>query len=178
MNFGAIAAIIGHEMGHAFDDQGARFNKHGNLRNWWTPHSREQFENRTRMLAEQYSGFSPLPGLNLNGTQTLGENIADLTGVAMAHRAYRLYLDERRGGRAEVIDGFTGDQRFFMAWAQAFRAVWSEDALRAELLNSYHTPGQYRVNGVMRNIDAWYDAFGVTEDNDLYLVPQDRVRLW
>lgn len=178
VNFGAIAAIIGHEMGHGFDDQGARFDKYGNLRNWWTPHSRRQFESRTRLLAEQYSEFNPLPGVNLNGTQTLGENIADLTSVALAHRAYRLYLDEHEGGQAESIDGFTGDQRFFMAWAQAFRAVWSDDALRANALNSYHVPGQYRVNGVMRNIDAWYDAFDVTEDNDLYLAPQDRVRLW
>lgn len=178
VNFGAIGAVIGHEMGHGFDDQGSRFDKGGHLRNWWTPRSRAQFENRTRRLVEQYSAFSPLPGVNLDGRQTLGENIADLTGVTVAHRAYQLYRAEREGGEARRIDGFTGDQRFFMAWAQAQRSVWSEEALRANAQRSYHVPGQYRANGVVRNIDAWYDAFEVTDAHELYVAPADRVRLW
>lgn len=178
VNFGAIGAVIGHEMGHGFDDQGSRFDSQGHLRDWWTPRSREQFEDRTRRLVEQYSAFSPLPGVSLNGRQTVGENIADLIGVMVAHRAYQLYLDEREGGTARRIDGLTGDQRFFMAWAQAQRSVWSEEALRANALRSYHAPGKYRANGVVRNIDAWYDAFEVTDEHDLYVAPTDRVRLW
>lgn len=177
VNFGAVAAVIGHEMGHGFDDQGARFDKHGNLRNWWTEKSRRMFEARTRGLAEQYSAFSPLSDVNLDGDQTLGENIADLGGLTLAYAAYQRFRKDE-GSQPSPICGYDSDQLFFMAWAKGHRAIWTEEALRQNARNSYHAPGKYRTNGVVRNIDAWYEAFNVTEDDALYLPPEQRVRLW
>ena len=178
VNFGAIGGVIGHEMGHGFDDQGSRSDAQGVLRNWWTDQSREQFEVRTRALVAQYDGFSPLPGMNVNGALALGENIGDLGGLAIAHHAYQLYLADHHGGQAPVIDGFTGDQRFFMAWSQVWRNVFTEEALRAQLIRGPHSPPRYRVNGVVRNLDAWYEAFGVTPDHALYVPAEQRVQIW
>ncbi|HEY6620659.1 MAG TPA: M13 family metallopeptidase [Steroidobacteraceae bacterium] len=176
VNFGAIGAVIGHEMGHGFDDQGARFDSEGRLNNWWTADSAERFKRRTDALVEQYNAVSPLVGVHLNGKQSLGENIGDLTGVTISYRAYHLYLREH-GGQPQVLDGYTGDQRFFLSFGQQWRVVWTPEALRAAS-QGYHPPSQYRVNGVVRNVDAWYDAFDVTSAAKLYLPSSERVRLW
>lgn len=178
VNFGAIGGVIGHEMGHGFDDQGSRSDGTGTLRNWWTDFAREQFESRTSVLSAQYSQFSPIEGMSVNGDQTMGENIGDLGGLSIAHHAYQMYLNDHSGGEAPVIDGYTGDQRFFMAWAQVWRTIRTEDSMRNRLLTGVHSPGQYRTNGIVRNMDAWYEAFSVTEDDDLYLPPDQRVSIW
>ncbi|HLR86930.1 MAG TPA: M13 family metallopeptidase [Wenzhouxiangella sp.] len=179
VNFGGIGAVIGHEMGHGFDDQGSHSDADGVLRNWWTDTSREQFDKRTGQLVEQYNGFEPLDGMNINGQLTLGENIGDLGGLSIAHLAWEMYLDDHSDGRAEELDGYSGEQRFFMSWAQVWRNLWaSEEAQRNRLINDPHSPPDYRVNGVVRNIDQWYEAFDIGEDDALYLAPEDRVRIW
>lgn len=179
VNFGAIGGVIGHEMGHGFDDQGSRSDADGVLRNWWTESSREQFESRTARLVEQYNEFEPIEGMTVNGALALGENIGDLGGLSIALHAYRMYLDDHADGEAPVLDGFTGEQRFFMAWAQVWRNLWaSEESLRAQLVRGPHSPAKYRVNGVVRNIDAWYEAFDVGPEAELYLSPEDRVSIW
>lgn len=178
VNFGAIGAVIGHEMGHGFDDQGSRFDSHGHIRPWWTDHSRENFEKRASGLVQQYNNFSPLPGIVINGEQTLGENIGDLTGISVGYRAYELFVEDTYSEAAPVLDGFSGPQRFFLAWAQASRTLWTDEALRRNALHSYHPPGRYRVNGVMRNIDEWYEAFNVEPAHELYIPKDERVRLW
>ncbi len=178
VNFGAIGGVIGHEMGHGFDDQGSRSDADGVLRNWWTDHSRTQFEQRTATLVAQYNEFEPLPGMNVNGELALGENIGDLGGLSIAHHAYHLYLADHHDGQAPVLDGTTGDQRFFMAWSQVWRTIETEESLRARLITGPHSPARYRVNGVVRNIDAWYEAFDINSDHALYLPPEKRVNIW
>tara|TARA_R110000868_G_scaffold5138_5_gene31781 strand:+ start:4663 stop:6738 length:2076 start_codon:yes stop_codon:yes gene_type:complete len=177
VNFAAIGGVIGHEMGHGFDDQGAEQDGDGVLRNWWTDFSRESFQERTGALVAQYDAFSPVEGEHVNGQLTLGENIGDLGGLSIAYQAYHAYVADH-GGEIPVLDGFTGDQRFFMSWAQVWRSKMTEDSMVSRLRADPHSPAQYRVNGVVRNIDAWYEAFGVTEDNDLYLPPEERVSIW
>ena len=177
VNFGAIGGVIGHEIGHGFDDQGSRTDRIGSLRDWWTDGSREAFEERTGALVEQYNEFSPLEGYNVNGAVTLGENIGDLGGLSIALVAYHMWLADN-GGEAPVLDGFTGDQRVFMGWAQAFRAVRTDDSMVARVESGVHSPAMFRINGVVRNIDNWYDAFGVSEDDALYLPPEERVKIW
>lgn len=177
VNFAAIGGVIGHEMGHGFDDQGAEQDGQGVLRNWWTDFSREHFHERTEALVAQYDEFSPVEGEHVNGQLTLGENIGDLGGLTIAYQAYHAYLTDH-GGDAPVLDGLTGDQRFFMSWAQVWRSKQTEDSLVSRLRSDPHSPAQYRVNGVVRNIDAWYDAFGITPDNELYLPPEERVSIW
>jgi putative endopeptidase len=179
MNYGAIGAVIGHEIGHGFDDQGRRFDAEGRLRDWWTEETNALFEAASGRLAEQYSRFCPIDALCVNGRLSLGENIGDLGGIQMAYAAYRNYVEATYpDGEAPVIDGFTGDQRFFLAWAQIWRSLYRDDAMRAQLVNGPHSPGLYRVNGVVRNLDAWYEAFGITEDHALYLPPEERVSIW
>jgi putative endopeptidase len=178
VNFGAIGGVIGHEMGHGFDDQGSKSDANGVLRDWWTAESREQFEALAGVLAEQYDQYEPIPGMSINGRLSLGENIGDLGGLSIAYHAYRMYVDEHHGGEAPVLDGTTGDQRFFMAWAQVWRNLQNEESLRSQLVRGPHSPALYRVNGIVRNIDAWYEAFGVTEDHDLYLPPDERLSIW
>jgi endothelin-converting enzyme/putative endopeptidase len=178
VNFGAIGGVIGHEMGHGFDDQGSRSDSRGVLRNWWTERSREQFEQRTSRLVKQYDGFAPLPGMHVNGRLSLGENIGDLGGLSIAHHAYRLYLADHHDGQAPVPDGLSGDQRFFMAWAQVWRTIETEQSLRARLIQGPHSPATFRVNGVVRNIDAWYEAFEVGPDHELYIPADQRVNIW
>jgi putative endopeptidase len=175
VNYGAIGAIIGHEIGHGFDDQGRKFGPHGALEDWWTAQDVQVFSARTARLAEEYSGFQVLPGLHVNGSNTIGENIGDLGGLNMAHEAYRISL----GGRsAPLIDGLSGDQRFFLAWAQTWREKDREAMLREMVLSDVHAPASVRVNGPLPNMDAWYAAFDVRPGDKLYLPPAERVRIW
>ena len=178
VNYGAIGAGIGHEIGHGFDDQGRRFDEKGRIRDWWTATANERFQAKAEVLGAQYDTYEPIEGLHVNGQLTMGENIGDLGGLQMAYAAYHRYLDACCGGEAPVIDGLTGDQRFFLGWAQVWQQKSREDELRRRILTDPHSPAEYRVNGVVRNLDAWYDAFGVTEDDELYLAPEDRVRIW
>ncbi|TWT69094.1 M13 family metallopeptidase [Crateriforma conspicua] len=175
VNYGAIGAVIGHEISHGFDDKGSKYDGYGNLRMWWTPDDREEFERRASVLTTQYDGFAPFDDMNVNGKLTLGENIGDLGGLSVAYEAYRLSLD---GKEAPVIDGLTGDQRFFLGWAQIWRRLYRESELRKRLITDPHSPSEYRVNGIVRNMDAWYDAFDIQTDDELYLAPEDRVRIW
>ncbi len=177
VNYGAIGGVIGHEMGHGFDDQGSKSNGDGVLENWWTEEDRAAFDALTDRLVAQYDAFCPLDdgATCVNGRLGLGENIGDLGGLSMAYRAYKISLN---GEEAPVIGGLTGDQRFFMAWAQVWRNMYREEALRQQLVNGPHSPPQYRVNGIVRNFDEWYEAFGVTEENALYLPPEERIRIW
>jgi putative endopeptidase len=175
VNYGAIGGVIGHEMGHGFDDQGAKSDAKGILRTWWKPEDVTAFHQRTEALAAQYDAYEPIKGLHLNGHQTLGENLGDLGGLTIAHAAYLLSL---HGTQAPVLDGFTGDQRFFLGWAQAWRSLYREEALRNQILANVHSPGEFRVNGVVRNIDAWYGAFKVQPTDRLYLAPAARVHIW
>jgi endothelin-converting enzyme/putative endopeptidase len=175
VNYGAIGAVIGHEIGHGFDDQGRRFDEQGRIRDWWTPDADARFSERSTRLAAQYDTYSPVPGMYVNGKLTMGENIGDLGGVQMAYAAYRRHLGP---STAPVLDGMNGDQRFFLAWAQAWRTLTREDRVRSLLVTDPHSPPEYRVNGVVRNVDAWYAAFGVTSENTLYLPPEQRVRIW
>lgn len=176
VNYGAIGVFIGHEMGHAFDDQGSRYDAVGRVRDWWSPPSRAAFEQRIAVLKAQYGAYDVLPGLKVDGTLTLGENIADLGGLEAAYAAYQRFLI--RTGPAPVLDGLTGDQRFFLAQAQTRRTKLREDVARQLATVDTHAPSALRANGVMRNNDAWYAAFGVEPKDRLYLPPGQRVRIW
>ncbi|CAA9346886.1 MAG: Metallopeptidase [uncultured Gemmatimonadetes bacterium] len=175
VNYGGIGAVIGHEISHGFDDQGRRSDGEGNLRDWWTEADNAAFKTRADALVEQYGAFSPLEGLNVNGRLTLGENIGDVSGLAMAYRAYRKSLN---GREAPVINGLTGDQRFFMGWAQVWRSLQRPDALRQQIMTDTHSPGEYRVNGVLRNIPEFYRAYNVQPGDKMYLPPEKRVKIW
>lgn len=175
INYGAIGGIIGHEMTHGFDDQGRKIDAEGALRDWWKPEDAKKFEARAKTLGAQYSGFSPLPGVHVNGDLTMGENIADLGGLTLALDAYHQSLN---GKAAPVLGGFTGDQRVFLGWAQAWRGKVSDDFVRRQVVSDPHSPRQFRVNGVVRNIDAWYAAFHVAPGDRLYVAPKDRVKIW
>ncbi|MEP2236196.1 MAG: M13 family metallopeptidase [Alteripontixanthobacter sp.] len=177
VNYGAIGGVIGHEIGHGFDDQGSKSDGTGMLRNWWTDADREAFDERGDALVEQYNAFCPLDDGEtcVNGRLTLGENIGDLGGLSLAYRAYKLAT---AGQDVPVLDGLTGDQRFFLAWAQVWRSAQREENYRQRLRTDSHSPEEYRVNGVVRNMDAWYEAFGVTPDDALYLPPEQRVSIW
>jgi len=178
VNFGAIGAIIGHEMGHGFDDQGIIYDGHGRMRNWWSQDALDAFHTRTKALVAQYDAFSPYPDIHVDGQRTIGENIADLSGVSLVYRAWQLYLADHPCARRASLDGLSGDQRFFLSWAQAWRYKAPESAIRYVVANSYHAPTPYRVNGVVRNLDAWYAAFSVKPGDALYLPPEKRVRIW
>ncbi|MEE4339117.1 M13 family metallopeptidase [Erythrobacter sp.] len=177
VNYGAIGGVIGHEIGHGFDDQGSKYDATGKLRNWWTDEDRANFDARTDALVAQYDAFCPFDEGKtcVNGRFTLGENIGDLGGLSLAYRAYRIATE---GKDVPVIDGLTGDQRFFLAWAQVWRSMQREENYRQRLRTDPHSPEEYRVNGVVRNLDEWYEAFGVTEDDALYIPPEERVRIW
>lgn len=178
VNYGAIGAVIGHEIGHGFDDQGRRFDEKGRIRDWWTPAANEAFQAKADKLGAQYDSYEPLPGAHISGKLTMGENIGDLGGLQMAHAAYRRYLDQCCNGEAPVLDGLTGDQRFFLAWAQVWQGKYREDELRQRLETDPHSPPYFRINGVVRNVDAWYEAFGVEPGDALYLSPEERVKIW
>ena len=173
-NYGAIGAVIGHEISHSFDNNGAAFDSTGALRNWWTAQDLKKFEEAGKALADQYDGYRPFPDLAVNGKLTLGENIADVAGLQAAYDAYQASLG---GKAAPVIDGFTGDQRFFIAFAQTWATKMRDAALRQRVLTDGHAPGMYRALTV-RNLDAWYKAFDVKEGDKLYLAPDRRVRVW
>ena len=175
INYGGIGAVIGHEITHGFDDQGRKFDGDGLLRDWWTAEDSAKFEDRAAVLGAQYDALEALPGLNVNGTLTMGENIADLGGLLLALDAYHLSLN---GQPAPVIDGLTGDQRVFLGWAQVWRGKYRDDAMRQQVVSDPHSPPEFRVVGPMRNIDAWYGAFGVTPDQGAWIAPEDRARIW
>jgi putative endopeptidase len=175
VNYGAIGAVIGHEIGHGFDDQGRKFGPDGTMSDWWTPKDAEVFNARTARLVKEFSGFEALPGLHVNGANTIGENIGDLGGLNMAHEAYLLSL---KGQPAPLIDGLTGDQRFFLAYAQVWREKYRDGSLREIVMSDVHSPSRFRVNGPLPNIDAWYVAFDVKPGDKMYLVPAERVRIW
>jgi putative endopeptidase len=173
-NYGAIGAVIGHEISHSFDDQGSQFDGQGRLSNWWTSQDFAHFRAAADRLAAQFDTYEPLPGLHVNGKLTLSENIADVAGIAASFDAYRsAYGDKSAPGPS----GFTGDQRFFLAFAQVWRAKRRPEALRSLLMTNGHAPEEFRADTV-RNIDAWYEAFGVRPGRKLYLAPDDRVRVW
>ncbi len=186
INYGAIGGVIGHEIGHGFDDQGSKSDGDGVLRDWWTPEDKDAFVARTDALVGQYNEFCPLDDGEtcVNGRLGLGENTGDLGGLSMAYKAYKMSLDTNGDGEisadeeAPVLGGYTGDQRFFMAWAQAWRNKYREEALRQQLIRGPHSPPYYRVNGIVRNFDEWYEAFDVGPDDALYLPPEERIRIW
>ena len=177
VNYGAIGGVIGHEITHGFDDQGRKSDGDGVLRDWWAEHDAKQFEAQATRLGSQYESFKfpQHPDLHLTGRLTMGENIADLGGVILALEGYRLSLD---GKPAPVLDGFTGDQRVFLGWAQVWRTLFRDDALRQQIVNGPHSPGMIRGFAPLRNIDAWYEAFEVKEGDANYVKPEDRVRIW
>src|SRR5437868_2076417 len=175
-NYGAIGAVIGHEMGHGFDNEGRKFDPRGKLRDWWSSEAAKAFTAKTDALVAQYNGFKPFPDLALNGKLTLGENIGDLSGVENAYAAYKKYTAKH--GEPPGIEGLTADQRFFIAYAQAWQEKDREDAERQQILTDPHSPGKYRVNGIVRNVDAWYKAFNVQPGDKLYLPPEQRVHIW
>jgi putative endopeptidase len=175
VNYGGIGGVIGHEMGHGFDDQGSKSDARGVLHNWWQPGDTEAFKSRVDHLAAQYDGYTVLPGLNINGRLTLGENIGDLGGLSVAYQAYHRSL---HGRKAPVLDGLTADQRYFLAWAQVWRGLYRDEQLRSQVMSNPHSPNEFRVNGVVRNVDAWYQAFDVHPGDKLYLPPQERVHIW
>lgn len=175
VNYGAIGAVIGHEFSHGFDDQGRKSDGDGMLRDWWTEQDASAFSERADALVAQYDQFEVLPGKFLNGAFTLGENIGDLSGLAVAYKAYQLSLD---GEEAPVIDGFTGDQRFFMGWGQVWRRLYRDENLEVRITSDPHSHSEARSNGTLRNIDTWYEAFDVQADDALYLPPSQRVKIW
>jgi putative endopeptidase len=174
INYGGIGAVIGHEISHHFDDQGRKYDPQGRLTDWWTPADVEAFEAHATQLAEQFDLYEPLPGTFVQGRLALGENIADLAGLLVSYDAYQLSLG---GQPAPILDGFTGDQRFFLGHAQIWRTKYREEALRRQLVTGPHAPGHFRPL-IVRNMDAWYEAFDVRPDQPMYLVPADRVRIW
>jgi putative endopeptidase len=174
VNYGAIGAVIGHELSHHFDDQGRKYDASGKLSDWWTPDDVRRFTARTDALVRQYDGYEPLPGQHVQGALTLGENIADLAGLTVAHDAYHRALGDKP---AAVIDGLTGDQRFYLGWAQIWRSKYREPHLRRLLLSDPHSPKPYRILEA-RNLDPWYEAFAVKPGDKLYLAPAERVRIW
>lgn len=175
VNYGGIGAVIGHEIGHGFDDQGSKYDGAGNLNDWWTDADRAAFEQRTKRLIEQYNGYCPLEGYCTNGALTIGENIGDLGGLSIAYQAYHLALN---GKEAPVIDGFTADQRLFMGWAQVWRRLYRDEEMLNRLKTDPHSLSEYRCNGVVRNIPAFYEAFNVQPEDQLYLAPEERVKIW
>jgi len=175
MNYGAAGGIIGHELTHGFDDQGRKIDADGALRDWWSADDAKAFEARAKQLGAQYSAFEPLPGVHINGDLTMGENIADAGGLTLALDAYRASL---QGKPAPVLDGLSGEQRVFLGWAQAWRGKLRDDAIRRQVVSDPHSPRVFRVNGVVRNIDAWYTLFGVKAGEKLYVDPAKRVRIW
>jgi putative endopeptidase len=175
VNYGAIGGVIGHEISHGFDDQGRKSDGDGFLRDWWTAEDAAKFEAQADRLGAQYEAIEVIEGGKIDGDLTMGENIGDLGGILLGLEAYAISL----GGRdAPVIDGVTGVQRVFLGWAQVWRVKYREQALRQQLVSDPHSPAMARVNGPIRNIDAWYDAFGVKEGDPLYIAPENRVRIW
>jgi predicted metalloendopeptidase len=177
VNYGGIGAVIGHEIGHGFDDQGSKFDGDGNMNNWWTDQDRKEFETRSKMLIEQYNGFSPaqMPDQKVNGAMTIGENIGDLGGLSIGYKAYIRSLN---GKTAPVIDGLTGQQRLFFGWGQIWRTKYRDTEMMRRLTVDSHSPPEFRCNGVIRNLPEFYEAFGVKQGDKLFLPKEQRVRIW
>ena len=175
VNYGGIGAVIGHEIGHGFDDQGRHYDGDGKLRDWWTKADATEFDKRAKMLTAQFNAFEPLPGLHVNGQLTLGENIGDLGGLSIAFKAYKIAL---AGKPSTTIDGFTGEQRVFMGWTQAWRDKSRDEFLRVIVTSNEHAPSMYRGGNPLTNIDAFYDAFGVKAGDKMFRKPEERVRIW
>ena len=175
VNYGGIGAVIGHEIGHGFDDQGRKSDGDGVLRDWWTDEDGTRFKEKVDALVERYNAFSPLEGLHVNGQLTLGENIGDLGGLEISYHAYKLSLG---GKEAPVIDGLTGDQRFFLGFAQIWKSKMRDALMTMLVASNPHSPAEFRVNGPLPNIDAWYEAFNVTPADDMYLPPEQRIHIW
>ena len=175
MNYGGIGGVIGHEISHGFDDQGRKSDGDGKLTDWWTAEDAAKFDAQAKKFGAQYSAVEVLPGARINGELTMGENIADLGGLLVALDAYRLSLN---GQPSPVIDGVTGDQRVFLGWAQVWRGKYRDDMMRQQLVSDPHSPPKYRVDVPVKNIDAFYEAFGVKPGDPMYLAPADRVRIW
>jgi len=175
VNYGAIGAVIGHEISHGFDDQGRKYDSNGNVRDWWTAEDAKRFDAEAKTFGDQYAKFEAVPGMFINPALTMGENIADFAGISVALDAYHRSL----GGKpAPVLDGLTGDQRFFLAFAQVWREKQRDDALKSQVTTDPHSPGRFRVLGPIRNVQAWYDAFGITPDNPMYIPPEKRAHIW
>ncbi|MFL6620242.1 MAG: M13 family metallopeptidase, partial [Povalibacter sp.] len=175
VNYGAIGGVIGHEMGHGFDDQGSKSDAKGVLRTWWKREDEAAFKKLVDALVSQYDQYEALPGLKVNGRLTAGENIGDLGGLTVALEAYHMSLN---GQSPPTIDGFNGEQRFFLSWGQAWRELTRDEALRNQVMSNPHSPAVFRVNGVVRNMDAWYNAFEVKPEEKMFLAPEARVRIW
>jgi putative endopeptidase len=175
VNYGAIGAVIGHEISHGFDDKGRKRDASGALNDWWTPEDAARFEAQAAAFGKQYDTYEAVPGMRINGKLTMGENIADLAGLQIALDAYHASL----GGKpAPVIDGMTGDQRFFLGFAQAWREKSREDSLRQQMASDPHSPARFRVIGPLRNLDAWYAAYNIPATSKYYLKPEERTRIW
>ena len=175
VNYGGIGGVIGHEMSHGFDDQGAKSDERGVLRNWWQPQDEAAFKAMADRLAAQFDQFMPLPGLKINGRLSLGENLGDLNGLTVAYAAYHLSL---KGQEPPVLDDLTGDQRFFLSWAQLWRSLDRDESVRTQVMSDPHSPGRFRVIGPLRNLDAWYTVFNIQPTDPLYLPPEQRVHVW
>jgi endothelin-converting enzyme/putative endopeptidase len=175
VNYGGIGAVIGHEIGHAFDDNGRNFDGDGNMRSWWTDTDDANFRSKGNRLVEHFGRYEPVPGVMVNGQLTLGENIGDLTGVTIAYDAY---LKSLGGAEAPVIDGLTGAERYFIGWAQIWRAKARDEQLRAQLLSDSHSPATVRINGPLVHVVAFYETFGVQQGDGMWLDPESRVKIW
>jgi predicted metalloendopeptidase len=175
VNYGGIGAVIGHEISHGFDDRGREFDGKGVLRDWWQPSDADKFKSLAGQLVKQYDAFSPLPGMNVSGQLTLGENIGDLSGLAIAYKAYHASL---HGAAPTVMDGYSGDQRFFLGWGQIWARKYRDDELIKRLKTDVHSPSEYRCNGILRNTPAFAEAFDVKPGDGMYLAPDQRVRIW
>jgi putative endopeptidase len=175
VNYGSIGAVIGHEIMHGFDDQGRKFNENGAAKDWWTKEDAERFKALTAELGKQYSSYEAAPGVFINGEFTMGENIGDVSGLEVAYEAYKMSLG---GKAAPVVDGLTGDQRFFLAFAQAWRGNQRDDAIKTQVASDPHSPRRFRIIGPLRNLDAWYTAFNIAPDSKFYIPPEKRVRIW
>jgi endothelin-converting enzyme/putative endopeptidase len=175
VNYGGIGAVIGHEISHGFDDKGSQYDGDGNLRRWWSLEDRQEFERRADQLVAQYDSYKPFEDASVNGRFTLGENIGDLGGLSVAYEAYQLSLD---GKPAPVLDSLSGDQRFFIGWAQIWRRLYRELELRKRLVQDPHSPSEYRCNGIVANLDSFYEAFPIKPEDPMYIAPEKRVRIW
>jgi endothelin-converting enzyme/putative endopeptidase len=175
VNYGGIGAVIGHEIGHAFDDNGRNFDGDGNMQSWWNETDDQAFRARGDRLVEHFGRYEPVPGVNVNGRLTLGENIGDLTGVTIAYEAY---LKSLGGVQAPVIDGLSGAERYFIGWAQIWRAKARDEQLRSQLLSDSHSPAEVRVNGPLLHVPAFYETFGVQPGDGMWLAPEERVKIW
>jgi len=175
VNYGGIGAVIGHEISHGFDDEGSKYDGDGNLKNWWTEEDRKSFEELTSRLIAQFAAYEPLPGQKLNGKLTLGENIADLSGMSIALKAYLISLGDKGG---KDLDGYTPTQRYFLGWSQIWRRKYRDDEMARRLLIDPHSPSAYRANGPVTNLDAFHTAFGVKPGDKLWKPPAERIRIW